>query len=107
MAEMLDYRSSRPPTTTSSRGTLARAAMVAAIATCTAESLAFGAMALFGRPPWLLLGCAILLFAAWFVTVVFGIVALIDRDGPRSLAAAALATAGVAACLPLLIPLMR
>ena len=107
MAETLDYRSSRPAVKASSRGTLARAAMLTAVGTCAVESLAIGAIAVFGRPAWLVLGCAILLFAAWFVTVVFGIVALIDRDGPRSLAAAALATAGVGACLPLVIPLMR
>ena len=107
MAEILEYRRSRVGPRPSSRGTLARAAMVAGIATAAGEAVAFGLILLTGRPAWLILASAIVLFAAWFITVVFGVVALLDRDGPRWLAAAALALAAGDACLPLLLPLVR
>jgi hypothetical protein len=107
MADPLDYRTRLPPKSSPSRGTLARAAMVAAVATCVAESAAFGLMFLVGRPAWLVLGCAILIFPAWFLTVVFGVVALVDRDGPRALAGAALAIAAAGACMLALVPLVR
>jgi hypothetical protein len=107
MPEILEYRSGQAGPRPSSRGTLARAAMVAGIATAAGQAVAFGVAVLVGRPAWLILMSAIVLFAGWFITVVFGVVALLDRDGPRPLALAALVLAAGEAFLPLLIPLVR
>ena len=107
MVDVLNYQPHLPPRRSPSRGTLARASMVAALATCAVEALALAAFAVVGRPAWLVLPAAVLLVAGWFIAVVFGVVAIMDHDGPRGLAVGALAIAAAEAGLLVLIPLVR
>ena len=108
MARTLDYRAPEPPKPSASRGTLSRAAMAVAIGAWVVEALLVGVLivAQVGRVRGLLtVALAILVFTPWFVGIIFAVVAIVERDGPRRLAVGALLVAGVQLIAHLLLAL--
>ena len=107
MVDILDYQGQQAPQRSSRRRTLAAASTVLVLLASALEGMIIvirGSMRYDEASVLLILGVGLLAFVAWFLGVIFGIVAIVDHDGPRPLARSALLLAAALLIATLLIP---